>query len=527
MSHTAPDISSRGDRYTPNLGTAFAEIAAQYGANVAILQDEHPVTYDELDDLSGRIASWLVSSALVPGDVVAIFHDKSSVAYAIMLACLKCGVAYANIDTTSPTRRIAKMLETAAPKILFYGNGHISQVYGLNELQAGNWEAVDYSTAGFMANVAKQEKYQCLRQPCGNIPAYIMFTSGSTGFPKGAVISHQNVLNFIAWGITCIGIDECDVLSNINPMHFDNSVFDFYLSLFSGAALVPIDAEETRNPRLMIKQLEKAGCTVWFSVPSMLVYVLRMRALGEGDLSGLQKVVFGGEGFPKNQLKKLYQLLGQRVELINVYGPTECTCICSMHRVVQSDLADSGLLPLGPMADNFKGIVVDSHLQRVPDGEIGELLIGGPNVGLGYYRDAERTEAAFIQNPTHNAYRDIMYRSGDLVRWDSTNSLYWFVGRKDHQIKRMGYRIELEEIEAAINALDGVDEAACIGLENEIGTQIVACVCSRLPESNLVDQLRRMIPGYMMPNTFKFYEHLPKNQNGKIDRLALKESDST
>ncbi|MCB0402901.1 MAG: AMP-binding protein, partial [Flavobacteriales bacterium] len=355
---------------------------------------------------------------------------------------------------------------------------------------------------------------------------YIMFTSGSTGFPKGVVISHQNILNFIEWSKTTYETTVDDVFTNINPMHFDNSVFDFYSSVFTGAALVPVGEQLTRNPRKLLDALNTVEPTVWFSVPSMLVYVLNMRALKKEDLPSLRVVTYGGEGFPKNQLRKLWAYWSDRVRFVNVYGPTECTCICSSYDVSEYDMQSDDLLPLGHMAPNFYGLVVGKDGREVPYGEIGELCIGGPNVGIGYYNNPEKTHEVFIDNPVISSHREMVYQSGDLVRQDQDTGMFLFCGRKDNQIKRMGYRIELEEIENAFNAISFIKESAVVYLDTEkYPSKIIACLSSGEENDNKITEvLKKYLPSYMLPDLYFYMEHLPKNQNGKIDRLKLKEA---
>ena len=351
-----------------------------------------------------------------------------------------------------------------------------------------------------------------------------MFTSGSTGFPKGVTISHQNVLNFIKWSKITYETTINDVFTNINPMHFDNSVFDFYSSLFTGAAIIPINENLTRNPRKLLDTLNKLTPTIWFSVPSMLVYVLNIRALNDSDLLNLRVVTFGGEGFPKNKLRELWKYWGKRVRFINVYGPTECTCICSSYDVSEKDLDSDELLPLGHMAPNFYGIVVDDEGNEMPCGEIGELHIGGPNIGIGYYNNIEKTNEVFINNNSISTHKEVIYKSGDLVKQDPKTKMFSFCGRKDNQIKRMGYRIELEEIENAFNTIKFINESAVVYLDSEkYQSKIIACLNSSEEDDNKITEiLKKYLPSYMLPDLYFYFDQLPKNQNGKIDELRLK-----
>ncbi len=513
------------NNYQYNLGQLFNSIANKYCDQIAIRSIEpESTTYRELNTISNKIANYLLSLNIQRNDVVAILNDKTTIAYAIMLACLKIGATYTNLDPKSPIKRFNRMLEICQPKLLFYFQDKNSII---NELHSNKIELIDYSTSDFVNTVVQLEdtfpKYN--EAVNSSTPAYIMFTSGSTGFPKGVLISHQHILNFINWSKTTYHTTINDVFTNINPMHFDNSVFDFYSSLFNGAAIIPVNEKLTRNPRKLLNALNQLSPTIWFSVPSMLVYVLNMRALKESDLPTLRVVTYGGEGFPKNQLRKLWQHWGKRVRFVNVYGPTECTCICSSYDVSENDMENDELLPLGHMAPNFYGLVINENGNKVDLGEIGELCIGGPNVGLGYYNNIQKTEEVFINNPTITTYKEIVYQSGDLVKQDPKTKMFLFCGRKDNQIKRMGYRIELEEIENAFNSIEFIKESAVVYVDNQKHqSKIIACLKSEVnDESKMAEVLKKYLPSYMLPDLYFYFDSLPKNQNGKIDRLTLKE----
>ncbi|MCB9188194.1 MAG: amino acid adenylation domain-containing protein [Flavobacteriales bacterium] len=512
--------------YEYNLGLYFNRIAEENAKKVAVRAVEGEETlYREIGELSNKIALYLLKQGVRRNDVVAIFNDKTALSYAMMIGCLKIGVAYSNLDPKSPIERFERMIATCDPSVFFYSsNEHTIP----EEFDSKAITVVDYSSSVFSKSLdefsgALLPDYT--NEVTGNTPAYIMFTSGSTGFPKGVVISHQNVLNFIGWSQKTYEITSKDVFTNLNPMHFDNSVFDFYSSLFTGAAIVPVSEKLTINPRRLIDALNVVNPTVWFSVPSMLVYVLNMRAIKESDLMSLRVVTYGGEGFPKNQLRKLWKFWGERVRFVNVYGPTECTCICSSYDVSEKDMDSDELLPLGHMAPNFYGIVLDEVGKEVSLGEIGELAIGGPNVGIGYYKNPEKTAEVFVSDPSVLSHTQMVYKSGDLVKQDPETKMYMFCGRKDNQIKRMGYRIELEEIENAFNAIGFVKEAAVIYLDNDkFSSKIIACLSSQEKEQDKVSEvLKKYLPSYMLPDLYFYFEHLPKNQNGKIDRLKLKE----
>jgi len=501
-----------------NLGLAFAEVLSRHGERTALIYaaEGRRISYAELGLLAEQSAQHLAARGLHAGQVLTLLSDKSPQAYALMLACLRLGVAYTHLDPDSPVERLRKILAVSAPALLV--NGCPEQRSSAELATLAGCPAIELQALHQPCVAAALPAAEAV---CGSAPAYLMFTSGSTGTPKGAVMSHANVLGFIAWSQNRFGITPDDVLTNVNPMYFDNSVFDVYTALFSGAALVPITARQLRDTRLVVRLVNEARCTVWFSVPSMLIYLLTTRALAPTDFPALRKIVFGGEGFPKPKLKQLFELFGQRAVLENVYGPTECTCICSAYTISASDFEDMTVLaPLGRLAQNFDYEILASEPSN-PD--FGELFLRGPQVGLGYYRDPARTAAAFVQNPLRADYHDRGYRSGDLVERDALGQLH-FRGRADFQIKHMGYRIELEEIEFGINTLPGVRECGVVyrRLEGGFG-EIVAHVAAEpsCDSAALLKEAARVLPTYMAPRRIVLHEHLPKNANGKIDRQAL------
>jgi D-alanine--poly(phosphoribitol) ligase subunit 1 len=508
--------------YFCNLGRAFAGIAAQYPQRPAIRSVAGAeVSYSELDALVNRLARWLAERGAGPGRVVALQNSKTSEGLASMLACLKVGAAYTNLDVQNPIERLSRILSVCLPIMVLCDDAPAPFVT----------EAAEKHSIPVLNLLDHSSEIASLDAAAGNLgavtgtdAAYIMFTSGSTGTPKGVAISHGMVLNFIAWSRSVFGIEADDVVANANPIYFDNSVFDFYSALFTGACLAPITSAQLGDARAMVRQVDAARCTVWFSVPSLLIYLMTMKALRADTFATVRSIVFGGEGFPKSELSKLHALYGARTRLVNVYGPTECTCICSAYDISAHDLTGEGLPPLGKIADNFSYLILDDDKPVAP-GNAGELCLLGPQVGLGYYNDRERTDAAFVQNPLAPTLPQRMYRTGDLVREE--RGLLHFVGRKDNQIKHMGYRIELEEIEAALSRIGSVIQAAVVYKRVRDGFgHIVAYVATgeaAIDEARLRTDLATLLPPYMIPNRFTILRELPKNANGKIDRVRLKE----
>jgi len=382
--------------YYTDAATIFRDAARRFATRRALIWDANRTTsYEQLDRLSNQVARLFLARGVRKRDPICLSVEKSELAYASIIACLKIGAPYFVVDPANPAQRTRSMLQRCQPVLAVIGSGIDPSVFECPTIaaEASVTESPDAVALGWSID--------------GSDPAYIMFTSGSTGAPKGVTISQSNLVHFIAWSHHELGTHPDDVFTGVNPLFFDNSVFDTYASLFAGAALVPFDAATMREPAQIVSRIEAFDATVYFSVPSLLVYLQTMKLITPRSFPRLKKMLFGGEGYPKPMLARLLQALGDRVPLYNVYGPTECTCICSVYQVSAADVADAtGYAPLGRLIPSFSSVVVDDAGRAVQNGEIGELCLGGPCVGLGYYNDPAQTAAAFIQNPTHDRFAD-------------------------------------------------------------------------------------------------------------------------
>lgn len=513
--------------YEYNLGIRFQRVAGERSQDVAIWFDKNEtITYLALNTLANRLARALLQRSIAAGDVVYLSGEKSVYTFACMIACLKIGAVYCVLDPDSPVERLRKIFSTCSPRLLLAEPEFINRLADL--IATVGVEVVEKDSDSLASLLVDHDEsdLDITRAITGTNPAYIMFTSGSTGFPKGAVMTHANVMNLIDWSRETFNIKPEDILTNVNPLFFDNSVFDFYSSLFNGSRLAPFSKEEVKDPGVLVEKVDAGKCTLWFSVPSLLIFLQTMKAADGKRMKSITRFVFGGEGYPKAKLKALFDSYSPSSELFNVYGPTECTCICSSYKLSAADFDNlQGLPPLGQIAANFSFLIVDDAGDVVPDGVSGELCLLGPNVGKGYYNDVERTRASFVQNPLHNNFPDVMYKTGDLARFEPADGMLYIQGRKDNQIKHMGYRIELEEIEAALNCLNYISEAAVLHTRNSGLSRIVAVVSTNqdCDDQRIRQDLRPIIPDYMIPAVFHREAMLPKNPNGKVDRRHLAE----
>ena len=502
-----------------NLGLKFIDLTKKIQNNKAFIINNRYITFNSLNRDSDKICNWLLKKKFKVSDIVCISSEKNFFNFTLIIALLKMGITYVVLDRKSPAKRLNQIITQVNPKAII-----VSQK---NLLQIKTKKILFKKDINFKI---KNKNKDFLKNYISNVPsatiAYLMFTSGSTGVSKGVAISHSKLLSFSAWCKENFKIQHTDRATNINPLFFDNSVFDIYGSLFNGACLIPLSRNEIINPIVAIKKLNQNRVTLWFSVPSLITYFQKFSMINKKNLPSLKKIIFGGEGFVKKNLKNLFYNFNKKINLYNVYGPTECTCICSSYKITNFDFSQREMKRLAPfgknLAKNFKNLILDEKNKKTINGKIGELYIGGDNVGDGYYNLPEETKAKFIQNPEHNLYTDIYYKTGDLVYRDKKNKLIYFSSRKDNQIKLNGYRIELDEIENNICLISGIKECAVTFGKKNKENEITAWVDTRLSEISVFRELSKALPNYMIPKNFFCVSSIPKNSNGKIDRKVLK-----
>ena len=350
---------------------------------------------------------------------------------------------------------------------------------------------------------------------------YVLFTSGSTGTPKGASICHQSVIDYIEAAVKAFGVSETDVFGNQHPFYFDGSVWDVYAPLKLGATLEIIPEKLFAWPIRLLEYLVARKVTTIHWVPTAYINLSKLNALKNFDLSGqLKTIVVAGEVMPNKHLNYWRRHI-PNARYINLYGPTEITVGCTYY-IVDRPFADDEPLPIGNAFPNVEVLVLgeDDRLITDASGGKGELCVRGTSLSRGYYRNPEKTKEAFVQNPLNDAYPELIYRTGDLVKYNERGEIM-YLSRKDFQIKHYGYRIELGEIETAVSSIPEIAMNCC--LYDQKRSKIVLFAEGDLELPEIQERIKTLIPDYMQPNRLVRMQKMPLNANGKIDREKLKE----
>lgn len=511
----------------------ISESALTHPDAIAVVDGDRSISYGELERRSNQLARLLIELGVRRGDRVGLYLEKSLESIIGLYGVLKAGSAYVPFDPNAPTARLAYIAGNCEIRTLLTGTekatawveltraGAPIEAFVVLNADASDLDSPQGTRLYDRAAIASQLDTAPAMRTIGLDLAYILYTSGSTGVPKGVMLSHRNALSFVDWAVDEFRVGSDDRLSSHAPLHFDLSIFDIFAAGEAGARVVLVPASASVFPVEVARFIEGNGITIWYSVPSVLSMLVRHGGLAGGEFQSLRTVLFAGEVFPTKYLRRLMNLL-PHVEFANLYGPTE-TNVCTYYRVPPIPEDQNEAIPIGrAIADVEVFAVTDDGLVAAP-GEEGELYVRGSTVMLGYWADAERTARGLFPNPFGGELRDPVYRTGDLVREDPDGN-YRFFGRRDAQIKSRGYRIELGEIEGALYAHPAVVECAVTAIPDELITnRIKVYVVTRVPveKGELIRFCAERIPRYMIPELWAFPEVLPKTSTGKVDRQAL------
>ncbi len=519
---------------TLGLSSGFLSSSRQFPERPAIEVAGHEVSYRELAQAAMRLAATIQAKAPAGGiPLTAVFAYRSETAYAAVLGALMAGHGYVPLKRTFPIARTRLMLQKSMCRSVIVDAGSEPQleallcgiaiplvivcpdradvtglarkfsahrIVGANDLAgADQWRPVDVSVDSI---------------------AYLLFTSGSTGQPKGVMVSHGNVLHYVDYVTKRYGFTSNDRVSQTFDLTFDLSAHDMFVAWESGACLCCPSQKQLIKPGAFVND---ARLTVWFSVPSTAAFMRRLGVLKRGMYPGLRLSLFCGEALPV-EIVRHWTLAAPNSVIENIYGPTELTIACTAYRwdnTSSPDECEQGIVPIGEPFDGMRALIVDEQLREVEQGRDGELLMTGPQLSLGYWQDEEKTRGAFVPVAGKNG---TYYRTGDRVRRAAPNKPLVYLGRLDNQIKVLGHRVELGEVEAAVRQASGLEGVVALGWpttgSGADGIEVFLETDS-FDTKALMSQLKGKLPVYMLPRNVLVLRRFPLNANGKYDRKAL------
>lgn len=504
------------------LAQLLTQSAQQRPDHIAVIDGAQQHTYRTLDEVSNRFAHLLQAVGVRRGDRVGLYLEKSWEAVAALFGILKAGAAYVPLDPTAPSARIMYIIENCQMKALVSTTTKLTALQERN-IGQGHIPATilaDDPTAWAAASTTPPPD----PGPIEDDLAYILYTSGSTGHPKGVMISQRAALTFIDWACETFGVQPTDRVSNHAPFHFDLSTFDLFVTIKAGAAIVLVPPMLSILPRTLADFIATQEISIWYSVPSALTRLLLYGQLERYPFPKLRTILFAGEVFPVKYLRQLMTLIPQAA-YHNLFGPTE-TNVCTWHRVPPLAPDHTEPIPIGKACANSETLVLNAQDEIVAPGEVGELCVRGPSLMRGYWGLPERTAQSLTPYVVHQHLGpELIYRTGDLVRATADGN-YTYLGRRDNQIKSRGYRIELGEIETVLYSHPDIEEVAVIPIpDDEIGNQIKAFLVLRngqqVTHGALEAFCAERLPRYMFPQQIEFRATLPKTSTGKVDKAQL------
>jgi len=503
---------------------------------VAIMYNDEIITYEELDCISNKLANHLRNQGIKNGSLVGIMVFPGPIMLIGMIAIMKAGAAYVPVDPAYPTERVQYIINNSGIEIIL--TEHLLEEQ-LSELvkEDSSIKIVTYLDYGSTMN-SKHNYNEFSKEEwivgSGIAPEYInspddlmtiLYTSGSTGNPKGVMLGHSGYMNRLKWHQDTFKLKIGERVAQKTSCCFDISVWELFWPLMYGGTVCPIRKEIVKNPWGLAKWLIDTKINVMHFVPSLFGEFVNAIDDDNYDFKDLRWLIFSGEALPMPIIQKWIDKNGLSIGLANLYGPTEASIDVTFHMIDKRPGTDGeNSIPIGKPITNVFIKNLDKNMNELTDGEIGELWIGGIQIAKGYMNNRQKTEENFKTNPFNDVPGDFLYRTGDLTTRRSDGS-YDYLGRIDNQVKIRGFRVELGEIEAVLGGHPSINEVAVIAVDYIEGQkQLIAWVCgNKVDDSDLKECISRKLPYYMIPHHFEWIHILPKTPNGKLDRKALSE----
>lgn len=488
---------------------------------VAFADRYESVTWGEVLVRVQKYATYLLENKICfanGNSPIPVLMNKSADEICVFWAVAYTGNFYVPIDEKMPAERVKTIIDTLDTKVVLCDEFNYEKAHGLDEKLSA------YDIKSFRHTDVNLELINCAKDNIIDAdPLYTLFTSGSTGIPKGVICNHRSVLNYSLWVVETFGLSSETKMGNQTPLYFSMSILDLYSTLRGGGTLFIIPKNLFMQPMKLIGFLNDNCINTIYWVPSALCLISRFGVLDKIKLEHIEKVLFAGEVMPTKQLN-YWRKMHPSALYANLFGPTEITDI-GIYYIVDRDIDDEESVPIGKKCSNVDVLVLNEELQEVKKGQIGELYFRGTFLGMGYYGDPQKTSEFYIQNPLNDKWPETVYKTGDLVKLNDNNE-FIYMGRADSQIKHMGYRIELGEIENAFGSIKEIDRVCCF--LDDTHDKIVTFYSTNegqgeLDNNEMLKALERLLPKYMVPAVLVYQETLPLNANGKINRREIKD----
>lgn len=486
--------------------------ACLYPDKIAMVDSKRKITLSDLRNEALHLATNLANNQLFK-QPIAIFLDKSIECVSALIGIAYSGNYYSILDTKMPVQRLKNIISTFEPRVIVTNKEHLEQVEPFKPQNCRTilWEEI-------MDGVIQAEKIiDASKKIVDSDVLYVLFTSGSTGIPKGVVVSHKAVMTYTEWVHDAFHLNDSVVIGNQTPFYFSMSVLDIFQMLRNGCTMYIIPRILFSFPVKLMEFIAQNKINMIYWVPSALCMIANLKALKKRDISCLKRILFAGEVMPTKQLNQWMKSLPSAL-FANLYGPTEVTDICDYY-IIDRKIRDEEPIPIGISCKNTDTFILGQDNKLIEtEGEKGELCVRGSTLAYGYLKDPAKTAKVFVQNPLQNGYPEIIYRTGDIVHINNLGELI-YDGRKDFQIKHMGHRIELGEIDTLVSSITEIMQNCSIYDVKE--NMIVLFYSGNIEEAKLKQKLINLVPQYMIPNKFVKMDSLPINANGKINRQFL------
>ncbi|WP_281633908.1 amino acid adenylation domain-containing protein [Flavobacterium luteolum] len=494
----------------------FVETVKKCGDKIAVVEGEKKITFSSLDKKAQILGNQIVNLVNDVNKPIAVFLPKNIDSVISDMSITFSGNIYMNLDIKTPMERINNIISLIEPQLIMTNSAYVKNLENLGLSQ----KILNIDTIDFEANIDDSDfLLNRLSTLIDTDPYCIINTSGSTGTPKGVVLNHKSFVDFTEWSIDTFKFTDDEIIGSLSPLVFDIYSYELCMLMSKGSTIVLIPDSLAAFPIKILEILEKEKTTFLFWVPTIMVNIANMSLLENIKLPSLKTVWFAGEVFPTKQFNYWKNNLKECL-FANLYGPIEITLDCT-YFIVDRDVPDNEPLPIGFACRNTDVLILDED-RLVTKGEEGELCVRGTSLAMGYYNNPEKTALAFVQNPLNKSYPEIIYRTGDIVSVNERDEII-FKGRKDSLIKHLGYRIELGEIEHVIVNTLKIAKNGCVVYN--VNKKEITLFYEADKEISIVEfrkLLSNEIPKYMIPTVYIFMEELPRNTNGKIDRLLLK-----